>query len=71
MKVRMDITKEIIGRIHRTFHRSMERRQSLLARMFSLIYLGDWVSYYLAILHGERPDAGGGDRSPQERSWGR
>jgi len=29
--------------------------QSLLARMFSLIYLGDWTSYYLAILNGVDP----------------
>ena len=28
---------------------------SLLARMFSLIYLGDWVSFYLAILNKEDP----------------
>jgi glucose/mannose-6-phosphate isomerase len=23
--------------------------------MFSLLYLGDWVSYYMAILHEEDP----------------
>jgi glucose/mannose-6-phosphate isomerase len=28
---------------------------SLLARLFSLIYLGDWVSYYLAALNGVDP----------------
>ncbi|MFH1052547.1 MAG: bifunctional phosphoglucose/phosphomannose isomerase [bacterium] len=28
---------------------------SLLARMFDLIYLGDWVSYYLAILNNVDP----------------
>ena len=26
-----------------------------LAKIFSAIYIGDWVSYYLAILNGERP----------------
>lgn len=29
--------------------------QSLLERMFSLIYIGDWVSYYLAILNKVDP----------------
>ena len=28
---------------------------NFLTRMFSLIYLGDWVSYYLALLNGEDP----------------
>jgi glucose/mannose-6-phosphate isomerase len=28
---------------------------SLLARIFSLLYLGDWMSFYLAVLHGEDP----------------
>ena len=28
---------------------------SLLARLFSLIYLGDWVSYELALLRGVNP----------------
>jgi glucose/mannose-6-phosphate isomerase len=29
--------------------------KSLLARMFSLIHMGDWVSYYLAIINGVDP----------------
>lgn len=29
--------------------------ESLLARMFDLIYLGDWVSYYLALMNGVDP----------------
>ncbi|MEK9135578.1 MAG: SIS domain-containing protein [Bacteroidota bacterium] len=28
---------------------------SLLARIFSLVYLGDWVSFYLALLHNVDP----------------
>ena len=28
---------------------------SLLARMFSLVYFGDWMSYYLAILNKQNP----------------
>jgi glucose/mannose-6-phosphate isomerase len=33
----------------------MSQGDSLLARMFSLIHLGDWVSYYLAVLNGVDP----------------
>ncbi len=29
--------------------------KSLLARMFSLIHLGDWVSFYLAVLYETDP----------------
>jgi glucose/mannose-6-phosphate isomerase len=29
--------------------------RSLLTRTFSLVTLGDWVSYYLAILHRQDP----------------
>jgi glucose/mannose-6-phosphate isomerase len=28
---------------------------TLLARTFSLIHLGDWVSYYLAVINGTDP----------------
>lgn len=48
IKKRMDITKKIIGtKVDITEVNS--RGESLLARIFSLIYLGDFVSYYLAI----------------------
>jgi glucose/mannose-6-phosphate isomerase len=30
--------------------------KSLLARMFSLIHFGDWVTLYLAILNNEDPE---------------
>jgi glucose/mannose-6-phosphate isomerase len=29
--------------------------QDLLSRIFSLIYIGDFISYYLAILYGVDP----------------
>ena len=32
------------------------RGKSTLARMFSLIHFGDWVSLYLAVLNGEDPE---------------
>ena len=31
------------------------RGEGRLARLLSLIYLGDWVSYYLALLRGADP----------------
>jgi glucose/mannose-6-phosphate isomerase len=52
---RMDITKAIIGEYNSRITEVWSEGSSLLARMFSLVYLGDWVSYYLAILHGEDP----------------
>ena len=53
---RMDITSRIIE--SSSFSPPMavfSQGDSLLARIFSLIYLGDWVSFYLAILNGIDP----------------
>lgn len=55
VQIRMEITKEILGRSTDHITEVWSEGRSLLARMFSLICLGDWVSYYLAILHGEDP----------------
>ena len=52
---RMDLSKQIIGEYTQHIAEVWSEGDSLLARMFSLVYLGDWVSYYLAILHGEDP----------------
>jgi glucose/mannose-6-phosphate isomerase len=53
--IRMDITRAIIGKETIHYTEVWSEGNSLLARMFSLISLGDWVSFYLAILHGEDP----------------
>jgi len=55
VRVRLNLTKQIVSRYtpHVTEVKSAGR--SRLARMFSLVYLGDWVSYYLALLNGEDP----------------
>lgn len=54
-KKRLEITREIIG-INAGGSLTVESQgRSSLARMFSLIYLGDWVSYYLAVLNGVDP----------------
>ncbi len=55
VQIRMGITKEIIGKYTSHITEVWSEGNGLLARMFSLIYLGDWVSYYLAILHEEDP----------------
>jgi len=55
VQIRMHITKEIIAGYTAHVAEVWSEGRSLLARMFSLICLGDWVSFYLAILHGEDP----------------
>jgi glucose/mannose-6-phosphate isomerase len=55
VKVRMDITKEIICKYTPHVTEVWSEGSSLLSRIFSLISLGDWMSYYLAILHRVDP----------------
>ena len=55
VKLRMNITKEIVDHYAASVIEVQSEGKSLLARMFSLIYLGDWVSFYLAILNGIDP----------------
>jgi glucose/mannose-6-phosphate isomerase len=55
VQMRMDITKKIIGKCASDVIEVHSEGTSLLARMFSLIYLGDWVSYYAAILNHVDP----------------
>jgi glucose/mannose-6-phosphate isomerase len=52
---RMDITKEIVRSFADGITEVHSEGKSLLARMFSLLYLGDWVSFYLAILNDIDP----------------
>lgn len=54
-KIRMEITKSIVGGYAKKIIEVESEGTSLLARMFSLVYLGDWVSYYLAMLNGVDP----------------
>lgn len=55
IKVRMDITKGVITEHTQHVTEVWSEGTSLLARMFSLVYLGDWVSLYLAVLHRTDP----------------
>jgi glucose/mannose-6-phosphate isomerase len=52
---RMEITRGIVTQHAGGVTEVWSEGTSLLARMFSLVSLGDWVSYYLALLHGEDP----------------
>jgi glucose/mannose-6-phosphate isomerase len=52
---RVDLTKQIISRQRVTVGEVWAQGNSTLARMLSLIYVGDFTSYYLAIAYGENP----------------
>ena len=55
IQLRMNITKEIISDFADGITEVRSEGKSVLARMFSLLYLGDWVSFYLAMLNGVDP----------------
>jgi glucose/mannose-6-phosphate isomerase len=48
---RMDIVKKVVGACGVKVIEVNSRGNGLLARIFSLIYIGDYVSFYLAILN--------------------
>ncbi|MFA5410415.1 MAG: bifunctional phosphoglucose/phosphomannose isomerase [Candidatus Omnitrophota bacterium] len=52
---RMEITKDILRKEGVEVLEVWSRGEGLLSRMFSLIYIGDFISYYLAILYGIDP----------------
>ena len=52
---RMDITKEILSKKGINIIEISSKGKGLLSRMMSLIYIGDMVSFYLAILNGIDP----------------
>jgi len=55
VQLRMKITKDVVDQYAASVIEVQSEGTSLLARMFSLIQLGDWVSFYLAILNGVDP----------------
>jgi glucose/mannose-6-phosphate isomerase len=55
VQIRMDVTKGVISERTPRITEAWSEGKSLLARMFSLVYLGDWVSLYLAVLHRVDP----------------
>ncbi|MBL7975364.1 MAG: bifunctional phosphoglucose/phosphomannose isomerase [Candidatus Kapabacteria bacterium] len=55
VSIRFDALKDIIKKNVKSVNEINLQGGSLLARMFSAIYLGDWVSYYMAMLNGVDP----------------
>jgi glucose/mannose-6-phosphate isomerase len=55
VQYRMEITKGLIAPNAEGFEEVWSEGASLLARIFSLIHLGDWSSYYLAMLNRVDP----------------
>jgi glucose/mannose-6-phosphate isomerase len=55
IRLRIDITKSIVSEFASSVTEVTGEGNSLLARMFSMIHLGDWVSFYLAMLNGMDP----------------
>src|SRR4030067_803666 len=54
--IREVITKTIVAQYAGMVTEVTSEGKSLLTRMFSLIYFGDWVTLYLAILNNEDPE---------------
>ena len=52
---RMNITQGILEKVTSPIIELFTEGNSRLARLFSLIYLGDWVSFYLAAINGIDP----------------
>lgn len=55
IQLRMNISKGIIGGLADGITEVRSEGKSLLARTFSLLYLADWLSFYLAMLNGVDP----------------
>ena len=55
VKKRMDITTAILKKERFSVLEVESRGKSFLERMLSLIYIGDFVSFYLSILNGIDP----------------
>jgi len=54
--IREEITKQVVSKYAGGVTEVTSEGNGLLARLFSLIYFGDWVSLYLAILNNENPE---------------
>jgi glucose/mannose-6-phosphate isomerase len=53
--LRFEAVKNILRKSAKEIHEVVGEGDSLLARMFTTIYLGDWVSYYMAMLNNVDP----------------
>lgn len=55
VSLRMDITRDILKKEGVRVIEIWSSGEELLSRIFSLVYIGDFISYYLAILYGIDP----------------
>jgi glucose/mannose-6-phosphate isomerase len=55
VQTRMEITRDMLKEEGIEVMEIYSRGQGLLTRMFSLLYIADFISYYLAILYGQDP----------------
>ncbi len=55
VKLRIEILKEILDRRGLRYLEAWGRGEDELSQVFSLLYLGDWTSYYLALLNQVDP----------------
>jgi glucose/mannose-6-phosphate isomerase len=55
MRRRIEVTSEVIGRLAAGVEHVWAIGKSDLAKLFSLVYIGDFMSLYLAFLNGEDP----------------
>jgi glucose/mannose-6-phosphate isomerase len=53
--IRMNVTADVLRQHTPLVTEVWSEGTTLLARIFSLVYLGDWVSLYLAAVHGVDP----------------
>ncbi len=54
-KLRLEITRKIMQDKNVPIFDVFSEGESRLARLFSMIYLGDWISYHLALLYKKDP----------------
>ena len=54
-RLRLEITREVLHRERVAYEEVIGEGKAVLSQMMGLLYLGDWVSYYLAGLHGVDP----------------
>lgn len=55
IQLRVKITKDLIAKRKISIREIQSQGKSRLARLFSVISMGDWVSFYLALLYGIDP----------------
>lgn len=53
--LRMKLTHQVIRKYTKNISHVESEGNSLLTRLFSLVLLGDWMSYYLALMHHVDP----------------